>query len=291
MSQILCSTGTFLGKANSNDYRLLGEYAQKLECDGFELMISNAWYPMLDDMIGTVKALELNIPIIHANKKLGEYLCGLKTTFDNDHFTDYFMTEDEERAHFEKGTDLFKENLRAAEQLGVHKMVLHLWNGQCSDRNMENSIRRFGIWKEMAEEAGVDMLVENVVCNKHDPLSNLKLVAEAYDNVGFVYDTKMSEFHQQTMKLFEPEYEDLLWNGHIRHLHINDYGGGYMDWSNMDILPVGKGHVDFDTFFSRMKDFAYDGDITIEATALRKDGTVDFDMLNECLAKVREYTR
>ena len=49
--------------------------------------------------------------------------------------------------------------------------------------------------------------MENVVCNTHDPLHNMKLVAEAYADAGFVYDTKMAEFHGQTMKLFEPEYE------------------------------------------------------------------------------------
>ena len=48
MSRILCSTGAFLGKPNNNDYRLLKEYAPKLECDGLELMMSSSWYSEID---------------------------------------------------------------------------------------------------------------------------------------------------------------------------------------------------------------------------------------------------
>ena len=48
MNQILCSTGAIIGKPNNNDYRLLREYAPKLECDGFELMMSSSWYSHID---------------------------------------------------------------------------------------------------------------------------------------------------------------------------------------------------------------------------------------------------
>lgn len=37
MNKILCSTGAIIGKPNNNDYRLLKEYAPRLECDGFHL--------------------------------------------------------------------------------------------------------------------------------------------------------------------------------------------------------------------------------------------------------------
>ncbi|MCR4598589.1 MAG: sugar phosphate isomerase/epimerase [Acetatifactor sp.] len=267
------------------------QYAELLRCDGFELMIGKSWYPQMDEMIETVKSYGLNIPVIHANKALGEYLCGMTRTYDNGHFNEYFMTDTEEQELFKKGTELFRLNLRAAQELGARKMVLHLWNGVPSDRMLENNIKRFGTWKKMADEAGVDLMVENVICNVNDPLSNILQVADAYGDAHFVYDTKMAEFHGQTLKLFEEPYVRLLKEGRIRHLHINDYGGGYKDWSHMEVLPIGSGHVDFDTFFRKLYEYGYDGDYTVETTVLDDNGNVDVSVLNGCFDKIREYVK
>ena len=291
MKEILCSSGAFIGKRNNDDYRLLKTYAGKLDCDGFELLISRTWYPEMDKLIETVRSYKLNIPVIHANKMLGEYLCGMTASYDNGAYSEYIMNDSEEQDLFEKGTECFKINLKAAKELGASKMVLHLWNGIASDKRLDNNIRRFSAWKEMADKEGIDLLTENVICNNNDPLSNMYKVADVYKTAGFVYDTKMAEFHAQTLKLFEEPYLKLIEEGKIRHLHINDYGGGYMDWSNMKILPIGSGHVDFDTFFEKILGYGYNGDYTVETTALDKDGNVEVDMLNECFKKIREYIK
>ena len=289
MNEILCSSGAFIGKRNDDDYRLLKTYAEKLDCDGFELLISRTWYPEMDKLIETVKSYKLNIPVIHANKILGEYLCGMTASFDDGVYSEYIMTDSEEQELFEKGTEYFLINLKAAKELGASKMVLHLWNGIASDKRLDNNIRRFGAWKELADKECIDLLVENVVCNNNDPLSNMNRVADAYKDAGFVYDTKMAEFHDQTLDLFERPNIRLLKEDRIRHLHINDYGGGYMDWGNMKILPIGSGHVNFESFFENMLAWGYNGDYTVETTALGKDGRVDTDMLNDCFKRIREY--
>lgn len=147
-------------------------------------------------------------------------------------------------------------------------------------------MERFYDWKQLADKAGVDLLVENVICNTNDPLHNVDLVAKRYPDAGFVYDTKMAAFHDQTMKIFEPDYEYIPKGKRIRHLHVNDYGGGYMDWAHMQVLPIGAGHIDFDAFFSKLGEYGYYGDYTVESTALAKDGSVDFDMLNQCFDKI-----
>ena len=291
MKEILCSTGAFIGKRNNDDYRLLKTYAGKLDCDGFELLITRTWYPEMDKLIETVRSYKLNIPVIHANKMLGEYLCGMTASFDNGVYSEYIMNDKEEQELFDKGCELFKLNLKAAKELGASKMVLHLWNGIASDKRLDNNIRRFATWKDMADKEGIDLLTENVICNNNDPLSDMNRVADAYEDAGFTYDTKMAEFHAQTLKLFEKPYLRLIEEGRIRHLHINDYGGGYMDWGNMKILPIGSGHVDFDTFFEKILAYGYNGDYTVETTAMDKEGNVDVDMLNECFKKIREYIK
>ena len=59
MNKVLCSSGAFLGKYNDNDYRLLKEYAERLNCDGFELLIGRSWYSEIDEMIETVRSYGL----------------------------------------------------------------------------------------------------------------------------------------------------------------------------------------------------------------------------------------
>lgn len=287
MPRILCSTGAFLGKTNNNDYRLLKEYAPRLECDGLELMMSSAWYTDIDNIAAAIKSYGLTIPVVHSQKSLGESMSGMKVDFSGGKYSEYIMTAEEDEAAFREGTYRFIKNLRLAEKVGAEKMVLHLWNGLVSDKNIQKNIERFGAWKGLADRAGISLLVENVICNNNSPLYNMKLVAEAYEDAGFVYDTKMSEFHGETMKLFEPEYEWIVREGRIKHLHLNDYGGGYMDWGNMKVLPFGQGHVDFDSFFGRLAEYGYSGDCTVEATAVDKDGKIDFAMLNECFNNIR----
>ncbi len=287
MNRILCSAGAFIGRGNNYDYTLLKEYDSKLDCDGYEVMMYSAWYPILDEVISAVKSYNLCIPVIHAQKSLGETMCGMTSSSFEGVFQDSMMTAEEDEETFKEGTERFLLNLKLAEGLGAQKMVLHLWNGIASDRNIEKNVERFGIWKALADKAGVDLLVENVICNKRDPLHNVSLVAKAYKDAGFVYDTKMAEFHDQTMKIFDEEYEWILREGRIRHLHVNDYGGGFMDWAHMQVLPIGAGHVDFETFFDKLGKYGYTGDFTIEATAVSRTGEVDFNMLNDCFSKLR----
>lgn len=287
MKKILCSSGALLGKNTNYDYTRMKEFSEKLNCDGFEFMVYSRWYDEFDELLKTLKAAKLNIPVIHAQKSLGESLCGMTTTYENEQFHDYIMTKEEDEATFAEGTKNFALNIRAAEELGASKMVLHLWNGTVSDKNLDRNIERYGVWKDMAQKAGINLMVENVICNTHDPLSNVSRVAKAYEDAGFVYDTKMAEFHCQTMKLFDPDYEWIAKGGKIHHLHVNDYSGGYMDWSNMKVLPIGEGHVDFDAFFAKLSEYGYDGDFTVEATAMRPGNIVDFDMLNTCFNNLR----
>ena len=287
MDKVLCSTGAFIGRANNRDFTLLKKYAPKLNCDGFEFMLYSTWYPVLDDVIEAVSSYGLHIPVVHSQKSLGEALAGMTASFSEGQFHEHIMTPQEDKEAYEEGTRLFLLNLKLAEKLGAEKMVLHLWNGIVSDKNIEKNIERFGAWKTLADRAGISLLAENVICNKTDPLNNVLLTAKAYEDAGFVYDTKMAEFHCQTMKLFDNEYDWIVREGRIKHIHVNDYGGGFMDWSNMQVLPIGAGHVDFEAFFEKLGEYGYTGDYTVESTALAKTGEVDIDMLNDCFTKIR----
>ena len=97
----------------------------------------------------------------------------------------------------------------------------------------------------------------------------------------------MAAFHEQLDELYREENAFLMDNGNIQHFHVNDYGGGYMDFSDMRVLPIGAGHVDFESFFEKLGSYGYDGDYTVESTMLSKNGDVNFAVLNDCFEKIR----
>ena len=267
---------------------MLEKFAPKLDCDGFELLVYDTWYPEVDEMIETLKGFDLNIPVVHCEKALSEKLAGARAWFDDAGYHYEEMSPKEDEASVKAAIEEFELNLKIAKGVGADRMVFHLWNGIVSDKNIERNAERFGILKAAAEKAGILLMVENVICNEYDPLYDMNVVYKFFPDVSFVYDTKMAEFHGQTMKLFDPEWDWMLKEGHIKHLHLNDYGGGIKDWSNLKVLPIGKGHVDFEGFFLQLGRYGYDGDSTVEATAFDKTGTVDLEMLNECFKRIRE---
>ena len=287
-SRVLCSTGAFIGRPNGRDYRLIKEFVPRLECDGIEFMMYSTWYPIVDTLIADLKSYGLTIPVVHCQKSIGEKLAGMETISEGQVDTDRIFSKEEDEAVFAEGIRQFADNVKIASKLGASKMVIHLWNGIVSDKNIEKNIERFEVLWKMADSEGIDLLVENVLCNQQNPMAHWKALHEAYPQVHFIFDTKMAAFHNQTEDIFLPEWNWLFEENRIRHMHINDYGGGYMDWSNLKVLPIGAGHIDFDSFMGKFLKTGYEGDYTMEATALGRDGVVDFEMLNRNFASLRE---
>lgn len=272
MNQILCSTGALIGIPNGRDYRLLEKLSGQLTCDGYEFMMYSSWYEETEEIADFVKQAGLNIPVMHCEKHIGEYIS---------------RNEDGDLA---EAIWKFEKNCELAKKIGAGKLVIHLWDGQTSDQHFANNLRGYRELEAVAGEYAIDLLVENVVCNQRDPMTNWCELADRYPNIQFIFDTKMAAFHEQLPLLYEKEYAWLWERQYIRHLHINDYGGGYMDWENLRTLPIGEGHIDFGEFFGFIKKKNYSGDFTVEATAFnRETGEIDAAMLNGCFDAIRSY--
>ncbi len=271
MATVLCSTGALLGRPNDRDYRLLKDFSKELCFDGFELMIYSCWYPEEREMLHYIQALNLNIPVIHCEKEIGECISiGGETARD--------------------AVVRFENNCRIARELNAQKLVIHLWGGLTSDSNFHNNMAAYPILAEIADKYGLDLMVENVVCNQKDPFTNWTALYKEYKDIHFIFDTKMSEFHGQTDLLYSRKYKWLFDGDHIHHFHINDYAGAYMEWSRLRTLAIGKGHVDFDKFFKYINKKGYKGTFTVESTAFDINGQVDFDMLNSQYSYIKEKT-
>ncbi len=270
MHQILCSTGALIGRPNGRDYRLLRQFCPQLDCDGFEFIFYDSWYQETEQLTAFLKEQRLNIPVMHCEKSLAEHI----SAGGQEELSEAFR--------------LFEINCRLAETIGADKMVLHLWNGKISDTHFENNLQAYPALRETAEKYGITLLVENVVCLK-DPMSHWVELYRHYPDIRFVFDTKMADFHRQMELLYAPEYEWLWRENHILHYHVNDYGGEYMDWSNLKVLMLNKGHIDFDRFFRFVRKTGYTGDYTFEGTGFDHTGQVRIGDLNEQFALARKY--
>lgn len=273
MCEILCSTGALLGKANNRDYRLLDALSKQLLCDGFEFMMYESWYQEADQLVGSLQAMGLSIPVMHCEKHIGENIS--KGGKEN----------------FEEAYRRFEINCFMAEELNVSKMVLHLWDGLTSDANFQNNMDAYSKLADIAGKHELDLLVENVVCNQEDPMKHWCDLKGKYPHIHFVFDTKMAAFHNQLDLLYRPEYEWLWREDHIRHYHVNDYAGGYKEWAKLRTLPVGAGHIDFESFFRFIHKIGYNGTFTVESTAFNSEGVINVEMLNRQFEYIRKSVK
>lgn len=269
MNRILCSTGTSIGRPNGRDFRLLKECVNNLSCDGFEFMMYSTWYDRVDELEGFLRELNASIPVVHVEKGVGERISR------------------NEPGDTEEAVHLFEINCALAQKLGAQTLVLHLWNGVHSDRDIVHNFSVYPALQEISERYGLLLTVENVVCNHEDPMAHLSRLAEAYSDISFTFDTKMAEFHAQLPLLYQKENEEIV--RRIRHIHVNDYSGGYKEWTRLKTLHIGQGQVDFERLFAFLAQIGYQGDFTVEATSFGSDGVIDFDALNRDFARIREY--
>jgi sugar phosphate isomerase/epimerase len=268
---VLCSTGALITRFNGRDPALLKKLLPYIEADGLEFMI----YPSWDDKLGEVRRIMrglidstgVKIPVVHADKRIGELLS---------------LGSEENAAEADAR---FKLGCGIARELGAELMVLHLWGGPASDRHIENNIAKLGEYLSTAAGHGILLTVENVVCAKGSPLAHMERIMEEYPEAAFTVDTKMAEFHLELPRTIACEK---LWQGRVRHLHVNDYSGGLKDFNDLRVRHIGDGHVDFEPFFRRVKESSYTGYATVESTSVNPDGSIDFEKLNRSLRTVRK---
>lgn len=262
MNRVLCSTGAVITRKNGRDASLLRTIMPRLSCDGLEWMMYESWHERADWLLRQAEGFET--PVFHMTKQIGERVSEGK---------------------LDEAVGIFNADCKLAAAMNAHLLVLHLWSGQASDQHIERNIAAYPVLRDIAEAHGLLLTVENVVCNRLDPLTHLRELADAYPDIAFTWDTKMAAFHSQEEALYKPENAWLL--PRIKHFHVNDYAGGHMDWANLGVKQLGKGRVDFDRFFAFVRQMGYTGDFTCEATAVNEDGSIRYDEMNSSLERIK----
>lgn len=159
----------------------------------------------------------------------------------------------------------FEQVLDAAEILKPVVMVFHpgydRWRyGDSQDTWLGNCIDTFRQVLARAEGIGCTIAVENIF--EEDP-STLKGLLDAFDlpRLRHCFDVgHWNLFHKVGM---EEWFAQL--GSYIAEVHIHDNHG-----TRDEHLPIGDGDIDFDLFFSLMRQYAPDAVYTIEAHSREK---------------------
>lgn len=163
MGKILCSTGALV--AAGGNYRLLEPISRKLLCDGYEFMMDSPYYEEVETLKGYLREIKLYIPVVHCEKSIGEKISrGRK--------------EDLNEAY-----EKFEINCDIAKSIGSEKIVIHLWDGLTSDSYFQRNLICYSYLNKIAQRYGLDLLVENVVCNVENPMQRLCELRERYPNI------------------------------------------------------------------------------------------------------------
>jgi len=121
---VLCSTGVLTREPDRSDHKQILEHGAKLGTTALELLLHEAWYGHLDEVVEDLKGSSFSFPVVHSDKGIGS---GLGSD-DGDEVED---------AH-----QLLEVNCRAAAALGAKTLVLHLWELPTGDDEIERNLEQ-----------------------------------------------------------------------------------------------------------------------------------------------------
>ncbi len=266
MRKLLVSTGTMVGRINGFDYRTALDELSRLYgnglCDGLELMMLNFYYDKQESVVSAVKGSKVPPLVIHCEKDVGTFLSDAGAYLAEGKNGDALEAR-------EKAFEFFEKNCVFAEELGIDRMVLHLWGGLNSDRHIEYNISALEELSKIAHGHGVRLLIENIPSQQYDPRTNWHSLLPHLGDNGLIFDTRFGCLHAQSKEILT----DKSLTDRIEHIHISDFGGGYREFSALrPILHPGEGHVDFEEIAYLLDSFGYDGTVTLESPVIRENG-------------------
>ncbi len=266
--ELLCSTGTLVGRANGYDYTLISRCFSEIEAQAFELMMLSAYYEKLSEIAHNLEKSGVDIRAIHFEKDITALL-GLRG----------------EEARGE-GFRLFRLNAEMGKWVGAKKAVFHLWDGRFSPEQIQDVIALLDRLYEICRQNGLELLVENVPSRVPTPYENVKEIASRFPNARFTFDTRHCHLLHQINTFFESP----LWEPRIGHIHISDYGGETVPgmWGvTRPILHPGEGIIDFEALFAQMPPCSAET-VTNESPVIGADGSVDLVKLNHTMRYLAE---
>jgi len=124
------------------------------------------------------------------------------------------------------------------------------------DKAIARNIQAIGFVAEAARQHGLELMIENTP-RFFNSVKELQMLFDAVEDLGFHLDVAHANLN--TRKNKTPEF---LANFHdrLQHVHLSDNRGGAADLH----LPLGAGLIPWKRIIAALKEFKYDGTITLE---------------------------
>jgi len=269
--QLLCSTGAFSRFPELTDNRSILKYGPLLDVDGLEVMFFPGWTDDIESIARRLRDSGLRIPAIHAEKGIGPA---------------FISPQPEER---ELGWRWLQAGCRLGQIVEAKTLIVHLWGLPDSDDRLADNLTVLPDCITMAEQYGLTLAVETVPSRSGDTLGSARRAVEQDNRCRVALDTEFLALHGQLEAALEADW---LWQDRrVPHIHIKDYDGALYSTDNYRrYLHPGEGTIDFPRFFAALKARHYDGNISLEASVVNRDGTRDMEKLKRTLALLRDYT-
>lgn len=268
--QLLCSTGAFSRYPDLTDYRSILEYGTLLPVDGLEVMFFPGWTDDIEHIADTLRASGLRFPAVHVEKGIGPALISPRA---------------EDR---EQGWRWLQAGCRLGQIVEAKTLIYHLWGLPDSDDRLADNLALLPDCISMAEQYGLILAVETVPSSSGDTLGSARRAVEQDSRCRVALDTEFLALHEQLEAALEADW---LWQDRrVHHIHIKDYDGALYSTDNYRrYLHPGEGTIDFPRFFAALKARHYDGNLSLEASIVNRDGTRDIEKLKRSLEVLRLY--
>lgn len=268
--QLLCSTGAFSRFPELTDYQSILEYGPLLDVDGLEVMYFPRWTDDIEHIGTELRASGLRIPAIHAEKGIGPAL---------------ISAQSKKR---ERGWRWLEAGCRLGQIVEATTLILHLWGLPDSDDRLEDNLAVLPDCITMAEQHRLTLAVETVPSRSGDTLGSARRAVEHDNSCQVALDTEFLALHGQLEAALQADW---LWQDRrVPHIHIKDYDGALYSTDNYRrYLHPGEGTIDFSHFFTALKARHYDGNISLEASIVNRDGTRDMEKLKRSLAWLKTF--
>jgi sugar phosphate isomerase/epimerase len=265
---VLCSTGVLTREPDRSDHKQILEHGAKLGTTALELLLHEAWYGHLDEVVEDLKGSSFSFPVVHSDKGIGS---GLGSD-DGD--------------EVENALQRLEVNCRAAAALGAKTLVLHLWELPTDDGEIERNLEQLPACLDTADAYNLALAVETIVGSSGTTLANIRLALERDQRCGVTLDTEFLGFHGQLAESISAEW---LWaEKRVRHVHVKDFDGRLRLGGQRRYLLPGEGSLDLRGFLAGLVERGYAGAISVEASALTQSGELDEARLGQIAGVVRE---
>ncbi|GAC1518381.1 MAG: hypothetical protein NVS2B7_39630 [Herpetosiphon sp.] len=270
--RLLCSTGAFTRHPDRADHHAIVTHGRDLPVDDFEVVFHAGWYPLADQIAADFGTSGLRFPALHAEKSIGGFLSN----------PDLGATE--------QALARLKENCSFARQIGAQLVIVHLWDLPGSDANLAHNVAALPACLDVASSFGLKLAVETIPCTHADPLSNIRKVMECDDRCLIALDTEFLAFHNQLLAAYTADW---LWReGRVCHVHVKDYAGClYTPDHVRRYLHPGEGTIDFVQLMNALRDHDFNGSLSLESSAVDREGTVDRARLQKSLVFLQHLIR